>query len=145
MSSSPKTTPNSDSSSSYNDSCYGSSDIDLCHHHQHPHRHSANQLTGKVLLASNENYIIFCKEPAASSDETKTLSSSSSPTGMTNHLVTRYQMNKRSGMMQHYLTQVDPSSKEMEFFQNDHEYRQVLGSTTSFQCRNVTPVNEYYL
>ncbi|CAF5207581.1 unnamed protein product, partial [Rotaria magnacalcarata] len=82
-----KTNGNSDTSSSYNDSCYGSSEMDVCHHnHHHNHHHQSignklvkqdiaittpmTETTGKILLSSNENYIIVCKDSSASSDET---------------------------------------------------------------------------
>jgi hypothetical protein len=160
-----KTNGNSDTSSSYNDSCYGSSEMDVCHHH---HQSTGNKLvkqdipitapmtetTGKVLLSSNENYIILCKDSSTSSDETNpttptSSSSSSSPTANNNSLITTYQPNKRTGTTQQYRTQLkstlDPSNKKIEFFQNDDECRKVFGSTTSFNCRNITPLNEYYL
>jgi hypothetical protein len=179
-----KANGNSDTSSSYNDSCYGSSEMDVCqhqrhhqqshsHHQQpHPHQHQSTgnklvkadvsittpmpETTGKILLSSNENYIILCKDSSTSSDETNpstpTLSSpssSSSPTSNTNSLITTCQPNKRSGTTQQYRTQLkstlDSSTKKLEFFQNDDEYRKVIGSTTSFNCRNITPLNEYYL
>ena len=146
---SPRALLTSDTSSSYNDSCYGSSDIDVCHHHHphhlHPSQPPSNPLNGKVFLGSNENYILLCKENASTTDETTTTgtsSSSSSPSSVTTTaLITRYQANKRNGTV----TQTESGGKSLEFFQNDHEYRRVLGSTTSFQCRNMTPVNEYYL
>ena len=170
-----KTKGNSDTSSSYNDSCYGSSEMDVCHHHHHQHQHhqsTGNKLvkqdvpitspttetTGKILLSSNENYIILCKDSSASSDETtnpsnstsSTPTPSSSPNATNNNsLITTCQPNKRTGTTQQYRTQlkstIDASNKKLEFFQNDDEYRKVLGSTTSFNCRNITPLNEYYL
>ncbi|CAF4748007.1 unnamed protein product [Rotaria socialis] len=163
-----KTNGNSDTSSSYNDSCYGSSEMDVCHHnHHHHHQSVGNKLvkqdiaittpmtetTGKILLSSNENYIILCKDSSASSDETNssspTSSSSSSPTTNNNSLITTCQPNKRTGTTQQYRTQLksksDQSNKKIDFFQNDDEYRKVLGSTASFNYRNITPLNEYYL
>ena len=161
-----KTTGNSDTGSSYNDSCYGSSEMDVCHHHHH--QSTGNKLvkqdasltspttetTGKILLSSNENYIILCKDSCTNSDETNpptsiSSSSSSSPTANNNSLITTCQPNRRPGTTQQYRTQLksslDQSNKNREFFQNDDEYRKVIGSTTSFNCRNITPMNEYYL
>jgi hypothetical protein len=115
------------------------------------------ETTGKILLSSNENYIILCKDSSASSDDTNpsapisssSSSSSSSPTANNNSLITTCQPNKRSGTTQQYRTQLKPngdqSNNKLEFFQNDDEYRKVLGSTPSFNCRNITPLNEYYL
>jgi hypothetical protein len=158
-----KTNGNSDTSSSYNDSCYGSSEMDVCHHHQStgnklvkqdiPITTSTTETTGKILLSSNENYIILCKDSSASSDETNPStpisSSSSSPTANNNNLITTCQPNKRPGTSQQYRTQlkstVNQSNNKVDFFQNDDEYRKVLNSTTSFNCRNITPLNEYYL
>jgi hypothetical protein len=158
-----KTNGNSDTSSSYNDSCYGSSEMDVCHHHQStgnklvkqdiPITTPITETTGKILLSSNENYIILCKDSSTSCDETNPStpisSSSSSPTANNNNLITTCQPNKRSGTTQQYRTQlkstVDQSNNKLEFFQNDDEYRKVLGSKTSFNCRNITPLNEYYL
>jgi hypothetical protein len=159
---------NSDTGSSYNDSCYGSSEMDVCHHH---HQLTGNKLvkqdipittpmtetTGKILLSSDENYIILCKDSSTNSDETNpstSISSSpsssfSSPTANNNSLITTCQPNRRTGTSQQYRTQLkltsDQSNKNREFFQNDDEYRKVLGSKTSFNCRNITPLNEYYL
>ncbi|CAF3749763.1 unnamed protein product [Rotaria sordida] len=164
-----KTNGNSDTSSSYNDSCYGSSEMDVCHHHHH--QSIGNKLvkqdpttampitetTGKILLSSNENYIILCKDSSTSSDEansststsSSSSSSSSSPTSNNNSLITTCQPNKRIGTTQQYRTQLkstlDQSNKKIDFFQNDDEYRKVLGSKTSFNYRNITPLNEYYL
>ena len=167
----------SDTSSSYNDSCYGSSEMDVCqhqhhhhHHHHHPQQSSAGnklakqdapgtEATGKILLSSNENYIILCKDSSTSSDEADpstpisstpaSSSSSSSPTSNNNSLITTCQPNQRPGTTQQYRTQLkstlDASNKKLEFFQNDEEYRKVIGSTKSFNCRNITPLNEYYL
>ncbi|CAF2094365.1 unnamed protein product [Rotaria magnacalcarata] len=164
-----KTNGNSDTSSSYNDSCYGSSEMDVCHHNHHHHHHQSignklvkqdiaittpmTETTGKILLSSNENYIIVCKDSSASSDETNssspTSSSSSSPTTNNNSLITTCQPNKRTGTTQQYRTQLksksDQSNKKIDFFQNDDEYRKVLGSAASFNYRNITPLNEYYL
>ena len=174
-----KTNGNSETSSSYNDSCYGSSEMDVCqhqHHHHHHHQLTGNKLihqdislpapmteaTGKILLSSNDNYIILCKDSSTSCDETNPSTpissssssscSSSSPTATNNNnsLITTCQPNKRSGTTQHYRTQLKPtttgqSNEKSEFFQNDEEYRKVLGSTNSFNCRNITPLNEYYL
>jgi hypothetical protein len=53
--------------------------------------------------------------------------------GNNSNLITKYQLNKPT---QQYHT---------KFFQNDNEYKRVLGSTTTFNYRNVTPLNEYYL
>ncbi|CAF3964767.1 unnamed protein product, partial [Rotaria sp. Silwood2] len=156
-----KTNGNSDTSSSYNDSCYGSSEMDVCHHHQSlgnklvkPDIAKATPMTettGKILLSSNENYIILCKDSSTSSDEanSSTSSSSSSPTSNNSSLITTCQPNKRTGTTQQYRTQLkstlDQSNKKIDFFQNDDEYRKVLGSKTSFNYRNITPLNEYYL
>jgi hypothetical protein len=141
--------------------------MDVCHHHPH-HQSAGNKLvkqdipntipmtetTGKILLSSNENYIILCKDSSTSSDETNpstpiSSSSSSSPTTNNNSLITTCQPNRRTGTSQQYRTQlkptIDQSKNQLEFFQNDDEYRKVLGSTTSFNCRNITPLNEYYL
>ena len=144
----PKAAINSDTSSSYNDSCYGSSEMDVCHHPPPPPQpHSTNRLTGKILLSSDEKYIILCKETHSSQDETNSTASSSSPTGATNNtLVTRFQRNARTGQRQQYRTQLEPSNAaNLEFFQNNHEYRKILESTTSFHCRKVTPQSEYHL
>lgn len=168
-----KANGSSDTSSSYNDSCYGSSEMEVCqhlhhhHHHQHQQQSAGNKLakpdassteaTGKILLSSNENYIILCKDSSTSSDEADPStpisstppSSSSSPTSNNNSLITSCQPNQRPGTTQQYRTQlkstVDASNKKLEFFQNDEEYRKVIGSTKSFNCRNITPLNEYYL
>ena len=151
---------NSDTNSSYNDSCYGSSEMDVYNHHQSIGNKLVKQdipiteTTGKILLSPNENYIIVCKD--TSSDETNpsisissSSSSSSSPAAYNNSLITTCQPNQRTGIAQQYRTQLqstsDSSNRELEFFQNDEEYRKVLGSTTSFNCRNITPLNEYYL
>jgi len=138
--------------------------MDVCHHHQStgnklvkqdiPITTPMTETTGKILLSSNENYIILCKDSSTSCDETNpstptSSSSSSSPTTNNNNLITTCQPNKRSGTTQQYRTQlkstVDQSNNKLEFFQNDDEYRKVLSSTTSFNCRNITPLNEYYL
>lgn len=156
--------------------------MDVCQHHHHHHHHhqlTGNKLihqdmslpapmteaTGKILLSSNENYIILCKDSSTSCDEanlstpisssSSSSCSSSSPTANNNNnntsLITTCQPNKRSGTTQHYRTQLKPttasgqSNEKMEFFQNDEEYRKVLGSTNTFNCRNITPLNEYYL
>ncbi|CAF0801050.1 unnamed protein product [Adineta steineri] len=160
-----KTNGNSDTGSSYNDSCYGSSEMDVCHHHQStgnklvkqdiPIAATMTEATGKILLSSNENYIILCKDSTTNSDETNPSisipsSSSSSPTANNNNsLITTCQPNRRTGTTQQYRTQlkstVDQSNKKVEFFQNDDECRKVLCSTTSFNYRNITPLNEYYL
>lgn len=115
------------------------------------------ETTGKILLSSNENYIILCKDSSSSStscDETNSSSpisssSSSSPTTNNSSLITTCQPNKRTGTPQQYRTQLkskgDQSKTPMDFFQNDDEYRKVLGSTASFNYRNITPLNEYYL
>jgi hypothetical protein len=158
---------NSDTGSSYNDSCYGSSEMDVCHHHQLtgnklvkqdiPITTPMKEATGKILLSSNENYIILCKDSSTNSDGTNpstpisssSSSSSSSPTANNNSLITTCQPNRRPGTSQQYSTQLklssNQSNKKVDFFQNDDEYRKVLGSTTSFNCRNITPLNEYYL
>ncbi len=106
-------------------------------------------------MSSNENYIILCKDSSISGDETNpptptSSSSSSSPNANNNSLITTCQPNKRTGTTQQFRTQLkkptgDQTNKNLEFFQNDDEYRKVLGSTTSFNCRNITPLNEYYL
>ena len=170
-----KTNGNSDTSSSYNDSCYGSSEMEVCHHQHHHHNHhsqstgnklvkqdmpiiaSSAEATGKILLSSNENYIILCKDSSDETNPSTPLSSSSSsscsPTTTTtttnnnnNNLITTCQPNKRHGTAQQYRTQLKSNvDQKHEFFQNDDEYRKVLGSTTSFNCRNITPLNEYYL
>jgi hypothetical protein len=89
-------------------------------------------LNGKILLTTNDKYIILCKDQNnIINDEIN--SSSSSPTANNSNLITKYQLNKRA---QQYHT---------EFFQNGNEYKKVLGSTTTFNCRNITPSNEYYL
>jgi len=135
--------------------------VNVCHHNQSTGSKLVKQdmtipmteTTGKILLSSNENYIILCKD---SSDETNpstplsSSSSSSSPTAKNNSLITTCQPNKRTGTTQQYRTQLkkspgDQTNKNLEFFQNDDEYRKVIGSTTSFNCRNITPLNEYYL
>ena len=174
-----KTNGNSDTSSSYNDSCYGSSEMDVCQQQHHHHHHQQQQLTGnklihqdislpaplteatgKILLSSNENYIILCKDSSTSCDETNpstpisssstcSCSSSSPTTNNNNSLITTCQTNKRSGTTQNYRTQLQTTSGQtndkLEFFQNDEEYRKVISSTNSFNCRNITPSNEYYL
>ena len=148
----PKAAINSDTSSSYNDSCYGSSEMDVCHHPPPPPLppsqppHSTNRLTGKILLSSDEKYIILCKETPSSQDETNSTASSSSPTGANSStLVTRYQRNVRTGTRPQYRTQLEPSNANLEFFQNNHEYRKILESSTSFHCRKITPQSEYHL
>jgi hypothetical protein len=100
--------------------------MDVYHH---------NQLNGKLILTSNDKYIILCKDQNnIINDEINSSSSSSSPTTGNNlNLITKYQSNKRHN--QQYQT---------EFFQNDNEYKKVLGTTT-FNYRNMTPLNEYYL
>jgi len=114
----PPTNP-SDTSSSYNDSCYGSSEMDV-------------QLNGKHRLSPNEKYLVLSKD--TNLDEIhSTSTSSSSPIGNNGNLVTKYQLNHRT---QQYQTR---------FFQNDHEYKKVLGSTSTFNYRNAMPTNEYYL
>lgn len=169
-----KTHGNSDTSSSYNDSCYGSSEMEVCHNHRLQHVSTGSKLsrqdmsintqlteaTGKILLSSNENYIILCKDSSMSGDETNSstpisstppLSSSSScsPTGHNHSLITSCQPNQRSGTTQQYRTQlkspINSGNKKLDFFQNDDEYRKVVGTTPSFNCRNITPLNEYYL
>jgi hypothetical protein len=139
LSKSIKTNIGGDTSSSYNDSCYGSSEMDVYHHFHN----SGNNLTGKILLSSTEKFIILCKD-TISSDETNS-SSSSSSTGNNTNLITRCQLDKRTGTTQQYLTQLKSSNQNLEFFQNDNEHKKVLGSTTSFNYRNITPLNEYYL
>ena len=103
--------------------------MDVYHH---------NQLNGKLVLSSNEKFIILCKDQNNIShhDDTNSSCSSSSPTGNNNHLhlITKYQVNPHSS--QQYQTQ---------FFQTDHESKKVLGSSTTFNYRNLTPLNEYYL
>lgn len=141
--------------------------MDVCHHNHHQRQSTGSKLskqdlpltetTGKILLSSNENYIILCKDSSTSCDETNpstpissTSSSSSSPTANNNNnnLITTCQLTKRPGTTQQYRTQlkstIDQSNNKLEFFQNDDEYRKVIGSTT-FNCRNITPLNEYYL
>jgi hypothetical protein len=96
-----------------------------------------HQLNGKILSTSNDKYIILSKDQNnKTKDEiNSSSSSSSSPTGNNNpNLITKYQLNK------HHTSQY-----QTQFFQNDHEYKKVLGSTTTFNYRNVTPSNEYYL
>lgn len=131
-----KANTNSDTNSSYNDSCYGSSEMDVQHHHQ-----LGNKLTGKILLSSDDKYIILCKDQHnTNTDETNSSSSSSSPTGNNTNLITKYQLNKRVET-----TQLKSSKQNFDFFQNNNEYKKILGSTTTFNYRNVTPLNEYYL
>lgn len=64
---------------------------------------------------------------------TNSSSSSSSPIENNSKLLTKYQLNKNT---QKYQT---------EFFQNTSEYKKILDTTTTFNYRNVTPLNEYYL
>jgi hypothetical protein len=95
----------------------------------------SNQMNGKLLLTSNDKFIILCKDQNnITNDETNSSTSSSSPTGNNRNLITKYQTNKRHN--QEYQT---------EFIPNDNEYKKVLGTTTTFNYRNMTPLNEYYL
>lgn len=151
--------------------------MDVCQHQHHHHHHqlTGNKLihqdmsppapmteaTGKILLSSNENYIILCKDSSTSCDEANLSTpissssscsySSSSPTTNNNNtsLITTCQPNKRSGTTQNYRTQLQTTAgqtnEKLEFFQNDEEYRKVINSTNSFNCRNITPSNGYYL
>ena len=91
---------------------------------------------GKLLLTSNDKFIVLCKDQNnTTNDETNSSTSSSSPTtGNNRNLITKYQTNKRHN--QQYQT---------EFIPNDNEYKKVLGTTTTFNYRNMTPLNEYYL
>lgn len=100
--------------------------MDVYHH---------NQLNGKLVLNSNEKFIILCKDQNNIShpDDTNSSCSSSSPTG-NHHLITKYQVNPHS-----------TSPYQTQFFQNDHESKKILGSSTTFNYRNLTPLNEYYL
>ena len=136
-----KVNTHSDTSSSYNDSCYGSSEMDE-HHHHHQHQ-LGNASTGKILLSSNDKYIILGKDQNNTNHEetnSSSSSSSSSPTTGNNiNLITKYQLNKRAETVQ-----LKSSNQNLEFFQNSNEYRKILGATT-FNYRNVTPSNEYYL
>ncbi|CAF1215950.1 unnamed protein product [Adineta steineri] len=135
-----KVNTNSDTSSSYNDSCYGSSEMDV-HHHQLGG--GGNKSTGKILLSSTDKYIILCKDQNnINHDETNSSSStsSSSPTGNNINLITKYQLNKRVET-----TQLKSVNQNLEFFQNDNEYKKILTTTTTFNYRNMTPLNEYYL
>ncbi|CAF3301428.1 unnamed protein product [Rotaria socialis] len=142
-----KPNTNSDTSSSFNDSCYGSSETDVYHHL------SGNKLAGKILISSNDKYIILCKDQNnINHDETNSSSSSSSPNGNNNsNLITRYQSNNRTGIVQAYHTQIKSPNQNLEFFQNNNELKKVTGSTatttttTTFNYRNNTPLNEYYL
>ncbi|CAF0914463.1 unnamed protein product [Rotaria sordida] len=135
---------NSDTSSSFNDSCYGSSEMDVYHHL------SGNKLPGKILISSDDKYIYLSKDQNnINNDEINSSSSSSSspsPNGNNNtNLITRYQLNKRTGTIQQYHTQLKTSKQNLEFFQNNNEYKKILSSTTKFNYRNMTPLNEYYL
>ncbi|CAF3422049.1 unnamed protein product [Rotaria sp. Silwood1] len=145
-----KPNTSSDTSSSFNDSCYGSSEMDVYHHL------SANKLTGKILISSNDKYIILCKDhnninndeinsSSSSSSSPSSSSSSPSPNGNNTNLITRYQLNRRTGTIQPYHTKFKTSNPNIEFFQNTNEYKKILGSTTKFNYRNMTPLNEYYL
>ncbi len=97
--------------------------MDVYHH---------NQLNGKLILTSNDKYIILCKDQNNIIND-EIISSLSPPIEKNSNLITKYQSNKRT---QQYQT---------EFFQNNNEYKKVLGSTTTFNYRNMTPLNEYYL
>ncbi len=90
-----------------------------------------NQLNGKILLTSNDKYIILSKDQNNRINDE--IISSSPPIEKNFNLITKYQSNKRT---QQYQT---------EFFQNDNEYKKILDSTTTFNYRNMTPLNEYYL
>ena len=93
------------------------------------------QINGKILLSSNDKYIILCKDQNnIINDDRNSSSLSSSPIGNNCQLMTKYQLNKRT---QQYQT---------EFFQHNNEYKRILGTTTTtFNYRNITPLNEYYL
>ena len=91
------------------------------------------QLNGKLLLTGNDKFIMLCKDQNTDEINSSPSSSSSSPMGNNSNLITKYQINNRT---QPYQTR---------FFQNDHEYKKILGSTTTFNCRNIIPSNEYYL
>lgn len=139
-----KPNTNSDTSSSFNDSCYGSSEMDVYHHQ------SGNKLTGKILISSNDKFIILCKDQNnGNHDETNSSSSSSSPNGNNNsNLITRYQSNPRTATIQPYHAQTKHSnqSQNLEIFKHNNEFKKAAGSKTkTFSYRNVTPVNEYYL
>ena len=54
----------------------------------------------------------------------------------------KYQWNRHIEVKPSYLKS---TNKNLDFFQNHHEYKKVLGSTTTFNYRNMTPLNEYYL
>ncbi|UJR23399.1 hypothetical protein I4U23_026407 [Adineta vaga] len=123
-----KINANSETSSSSNDSCYGSSEMDVHHHHKS---------TGKLLVSSNEKYIILRKDQDTNSVSSSPLSSSSSSSPGNNvNLITKYQQNKR-------IQTIQLKSSEQNF-ENNHEYNKILGSTT-FNYRNIIPLNEYYL
>jgi hypothetical protein len=78
--------------------------------------------TGKILLSSNDRYIILCREPM----------NKISPNDHNTNLIIR---SNPDGIIK----------QNIEFFQNNNEYRKVVNSTKTFNYRNVTPLNEYYL
>lgn len=127
-----KINTNSETSSSYNDSCYGSSEMDVHHHHPQPQKS-----TGKLLVSSNEKYIVLCKDQETSSASS---SPSSSSTGNNVSLITKYQTNKRI-----QTTQLKSSDANLEYFPINHEYKKIPGTSTTFNYRHITPLNEYYL
>ena len=135
-----KANTNSDTSSSFNDSCYGSSEMDACY--QQP----GNKSTGKILISSNDQYIILCKDQNnMNGDEINSSSSSSSPNSYKANMITRCQLNQRTGITKQYSTQFNSSYQNLESFHNNNEYKKKLGSMTTFNYRNMTPLNEYYL
>ena len=127
-----KINTNSETSSSYNDSCYGSSEMDVHHHPQQ------QKSTGKLLVSSNEKYIVLCKDQETSSASSSP--SSSSTTGNNVSLITKYQTNKRI-----QTTQLKSSDQHLEHFPGNHEYKKISGISTTFNYRHITPLNEYYL
>lgn len=112
------------------------------------HNQLGNKLTGKVLISSNDKYIILCKDQNnTTSDEMNSSSSSSSPNGNnSSNLITTYNSNTQTGTTQ-YQTQLKSSNQNLESFQNNNEYKKALGSsTTTFNnYRYVIPLNEHYL
>ncbi|CAF0788333.1 unnamed protein product [Adineta ricciae] len=127
-----KINTNSETSSSYNDSCYGSSEMDVHHHPQQ------QKSTGKLLVSSNEKYIVLCKDQETSSASSSP--SSSSTIGNNVSLITKYQTNKRI-----QTTQLKSSDQHLEHFPGNHEYKKISGTSTTFNYRHITPLNEYYL
>ena len=71
---------------------------------------SGNKLSGKILLSSNDRYIILCRDP--NNDEINSLPSSS-PNGQNTNLIIR--TNPGGGIIK----------QNLEFFQNNNEYKKV--------------------